>query len=993
MALSKSTISVPLGSLDTKTSEKLVANGLFLSLVNTVRRKTGELAKRFGFMSLVRAVTDESEIDSGKRLEVFKNDLALIDGESVFSYSPAAEKWINRGSVVPTVVDSYPVVRNTSVQRMADGDYLDGFEVYAWEDSRGGIRCSIVDAESGAFLLSDQEVSSTGVRPKVLALSTVVLITYIEGSNFKCRRVTIGEPSTLQTAQTVEAGIADYPYDIAKFNDVVVFIYNKSSVLRVGYILPSGVVSTAATGGFASPVDFTVAGKKAVTVVPDEINSIIYFFYYDTAGAEANLVRVAAYTSDLITSSVGTIESIATACNITGVIDENGTANVFYEITAVASYNHRVRSSTCVYSADTLTLGTPAAFKRSVGLATKAFLVQDLIYVGLVFESALQSTYFVADDSGLIVARMQASRAAGLTRDTAGVLKPGLAKVAVISETEFSAPFSVINRLTTLDSTKASAFVGVNQQRLTFNSSEFDTDTLGENLHIAGGVLVDYDGTQVVEHGFNVYPEGVAATPSTSGGSLGTGNFYLRVLYEWVDSGGQIHRSAPSISLLANIASGSTGSISVAVPSLRLTGKSYVKVVVYRTTVGGTTIYYRDNEIANDATADTVTISLTQADTALDDNEILYTVGGTLDNIAPPSCKVAHKHKNRLFLAGLEEDDIWYSKEFVQGEGVAFNDGQKLRCDPFGGRAAALSSLDDKLVIFKPRALFTLVGDGPVDTGAQNDFTQPQLLSSDVGCENQKSIAIMPLGVMFQSQKGIWLVDRGLNLKYIGSPVEAFNSETVTSAVVIDSTNEVRFTTEAGNCLVYNYVYEEWSTFSNYEANGAVNWQGSYCHLKADGTVNQEVQNQYNDNGQTIRRRIETAWLRFAALQGFQRLYRWALLGDFLSHHVCRTKIAYDYEDIYTETVYFNTETGLGTEVYGDGDYGEAVVYGGSNSRVFQFRSKPGRQKCQSFKLLIEDLDTLTDNGGGCFNLVAMSFDIGQKQGLNRMGSLKSRGS
>jgi hypothetical protein len=373
----------------------------------------------------------------------------------------------------------------------------------------------------------------------------------------------------------------------------------------------------------------------------------------------------------------------------------------------------------------------------------------------------------------------------------------------------------------------------------------------------------------------------------------------------------------------------------------------------------------------------------------------LYTVGGILDNVAAPSCAVAHKHKNRLFLAGLEDGSVWYSKEHVIGEGVSFNDGQRIQVDPYGGVVSALSTLDDKLILFKPAAIFYQIGDGPLDTGAQNDYTQPQLVSSDIGCENQKSLAVTPLGLIFQTpRKGIWLLDRGLGLRDIGAPIQDYDNLDITSAVVLEDENEVRFTTSDGEALVYNYEFDQWSTFTNYEAQSAINGLSSYLHLKSDGTVNKEIEDQYQDNGQRVAMRIETSWFSFNKIQGFQRIYRWSLLGDFISHCYARVKVAYDFEPVYNETVYFNTQTGLGTEEWGDDAlWGDSSVWGGDNSGVFQFRSKPRRQKCQSIKLLIEDLDTVTDNGGGCFDLVSLAFEVGQRSGINRLRGSKTRGS
>jgi hypothetical protein len=241
----------------------------------------------------------------------------------------------------------------------------------------------------------------------------------------------------------------------------------------------------------------------------------------------------------------------------------------------------------------------------------------------------------------------------------------------------------------------------------------------------------------------------------------------------------------------------------------------------------------------------------------------------------------------------------------------------------------------------------------------------------------------MPDGIMFKSDKGIYLLDRSLGVNYIGADVADYNHLTITSAIVLEDVNEVRFTTSDGACLVYNYLFRQWSTFSNYEAVSALNLSGEYYHLKSNGTVFKES-DAYLDNGAKIKMTIETSWIATAGLQGFQRLKEWSILGDYLSDHYTKVKLFYDYEGYASETVYFNVDEDLDISYYGDGVYGSSTVYGSGSSSVYQFSHKPRRQKCQAVKLRIEDLDTKTLGGGGSFNLVTLSLDIGVKGGISK---------
>jgi hypothetical protein len=586
----------------------------------------------------------------------------------------------------------------------------------------------------------------------------------------------------------------------------------------------------------------------------------------------------------------------------------------------------------------------------------------------------------------------------GLSRDSARALKSILPRVSYDVDGDQVFPVQFISRLEAESSTVSADNIGVNKITLEFNTTSFDNETLGDNLHIAGGVLLGYDGVSATELGFHVFPEDVSAAVNTGTGSFpGAGQYAYRVIYEWVDGKGQIHRSAPSILETATLAAG-TDEITLTIPTLRLTQKTGdradVKIVIYRSDVDLVEVLYRLTDFDNDVTADEIVYVDDNDDaTALTSREILYTTGGELENIAPPSSKVVHKHKNRLFVAGLEDGNaVEYSKENIFGEGVAFSDVLTFRTDPLGGDITAFSTLDDKLVIFKRDRIFTLAGDGPLPSGAQNDYAQPQLVSGDVGTVMPQSVIIMPLGVMFQSDKGIMLLSRSLEVVAIGNPVDAYKSNMVTSAVLVEDDYEVRFTTLNGPALVYNYNFNQWSTFSNYAAISAIRGPAGYMHLKENGTVNQELSDLYEDNGSKIKMSIETSWFSFAGVQGYQRIYWISILGDFLSHHFTKIQLAYDFENVYSETRYYDTRTGQSQTTFGTGIFGAESPFGGQGSSVYQYRQKPRRQKCESMKVRMEDIDTQSTTGGASFALTHMAFTMGVKEGSNRMGESKTGG-
>lgn len=1002
MVLSKSNTPILFsGGLDQKRPEKLSIPGRFLRLENCIRRKYGEIQKRYGFNSLGSDVINSSDtIDSGTNLANFREDVLLFTDFQLFSYASASDNWIYKGEIVNNTLSSTPVIRNGAIQAMPDMASNGGFTATVWEDSRGGVGYSIFDDATGSAVVSDAQLDVTGFRPKVYAVRDNFIICYIVGTTLYSRLISTAMPATIGAAVSIQSGVvANKPWDVTPAGTAAVFVYNNtSSGLTIGYIDANGVVGSISGNALPDPVSIasgTALGSDCTSIYVNETTGIIYIFYHDAA-TSTNL-RVTAITGDLVTMDTQTIEAIANTRNVTAT-EVDGLVCVFYEMSAASVKNHFVKSRVlnAWSGSGSVTFATAASvFARSVGLATKAFVCNGDVYVTVAHESGLQPTYFVMRyTDALIVTKMAQSFGGGVTRDSARVLKSGLCRVS-LSDDGYIGGIQIRNELSTeAGGTILSTQVGINRFAIAFAADAFKTSSLGENLAIAGGLVQAYDGVSVNELGFNIYPEDVT-TAASAGGSLTAGTYAVQVVYEWVDGRGQVHQSAPSI--IKTQAAALNQKITVTIPTLRLTAKaSIVNCVVYVAAKDTTVVYYRHGVVANSKTVDTVTYEILTE--AVATNEVLYTVGGVLDNIAPPAAGVIHQHKNRFFIADLEDGSIGYSKESVVQEGVGFSDFFRIAMEADGGRVRGLATLDSNLIIMKRDRIYYLPGDGPVATGAQNDYPRPVPIASDVGTENPNSIAETPVGIFFKSSKGIYLLQRNLTTKYVGEGVEDFNGLDITSAVVLADENEVRFTTGDGATLIYNYFFQQWSTFANYEAVSAVRGLDSYLHLKADGTVNMETVGAYMDNGSKFSMAIETSWLALSQVQGFQRIYRLLLLGDFVSHHFTKLKLAYDYENSYNEEVYFDTRTGLVSEnYYGAGDpYGLGVdeeAYGGVGSSVYQFRVRPRRQKCEAIKLRIEDIDTINLIGGGSFKLVAINAEVGRKVGAYRLPPRKTIGS
>lgn len=992
MSLDKVTIPVDFkGGQDGKSSANSIPIGQLALLQNCVRRKTGRIDKRFGHEALSTDVVTPTAttISGGQRLFAYRDELGLISDDMIFTYSPGLEKWSGRGSwAVPTASVSFSF-SNSFDQALYDFASVGGVSCYVWVDRKIAavtLRCEVVDDTTGAILLHDAEISSSGDMPKVVVVNGYFVIYYIRAGSIYTRRILKNSPTALTTEQLVDSTVNGI-YDITSWGGVVgvAAVPTTTNTIKLFYFGEDGIPNAAT---YATTAVVATRGDGAITVVVCPSLSRIYLGYTSSGGAEANTTRIRIFDMNFVGIANLNASSVLSR-NITIACKDSGEAIIFLEVAAAASYNHYVGSARF-----TLSGFVPGGSRRtnSVGLGTKAFINGDNYYAVLTHDSALQPTYFLVSGDGLVCGKFLYATGGGLSRaNTSGAsfsraLHSGLPAVYIGGTSTSVLLQSASQLLAADDGTTFSQNYNIRRYDLSFNNP-YQSAEFGEANYFAGAIVGEYDGVSAVESGFNLFPENTTASVAGVDGSLSVGTYYVSVVYEWVNARGEREQSAPSIPISQAV--GATQHLAVVVPTLRVTnkqsantsaGRADVVVVLYRSQVDDPTIFYRDVLTKNDPTVDTVTLTSIASDASIGTKEILYTVGGELDNIGAPSCSAVTRYNNRLIAVGLEDGNTAaFSKEQRSGDAAAFVIEFVVNVEPRGGRIYSAAALDDKLILFKRSSIYNLVGDGPARNGQFNDFQSPRLVTADVGCVNPVSIVSTPLGLMFQSAKGIYLLDRGLGTRYIGDRVENYNDLTVTSAVVIEDTNEVRFTTE-DTLLVYNYYYDEWSVFSNYSANSALSHSTlGYCHLKSTGEVRRET-SAYLDEGARIISAIETGWLPFAGVLGFQRIWNIYCIGEYISQHYAKVSLAYDRENVFNEIRYFDTRDVVTDEAFGDSSpFGEGGF--GDGSQVYQWQLKPRKQKCETIKVRIEDIDTITAAGGGSVSINNLMFEVGVKVG------------
>jgi hypothetical protein len=370
-----------------------------------------------------------------------------------------------------------------------------------------------------------------------------------------------------------------------------------------------------------------------------------------------------------------------------------------------------------------------------------------------------------------------------------------------------------------------------------------------------------------------------------------------------------------------------------------------------------------------------------------------------VEDIAAPAAIHSALYQNRMLVIDAEDQNlIWYSKQVVQNTPVEFSDLFTIYVSPTSGAQGstgpltALGAMDDKLVMFKKAAIYYLTGKGPDNTGANNDFSEPIYITSSVGTTNPSSVVLTPMGIMFQSEKGIWLLGRDLQTKYIGAPVEKYNSDTVTSATAIEGTNQVRFIMSSGITLMYDYYYDQWATFSNILAISALLWQGQHTYLNSLGAIYQETPGTYLDGSNPVLMSFTTAWINVAGLQGYERFYFMHLLGTYFTPFKLAAQLSYDYNSSFSQNISISQDNF--SPVYGgDALWGSGDVWGGP-ANAFEAQVFPQIQKCSAFQVTINEVydPSLGVTAGAGIALSGLNLTVGVKKGYRTQRATRQFG-
>lgn len=1016
MALVKQSADYPIvRGVNTKVDPKQIKFGELLSLENAEFDKPGKITKRNGFTSLGNTILGGiTSLAEGKGIAAFKDELLAFDTTSAYSYVEGIDQWANKGALYSTYVRSSPVTAGTAVDFDFDSArHPEGLTCHIFSSIVSGVTTlyyTVIDS-TGQVVVAPTAITTTGKQGKVVVFNNSFVLFYYDTAQTTLFRGVLPVGNVTASLSFVE--ITSDANDVDSLDTTRPF-YTVSVMptQALGNQLYLAFNNRTPSGGstirrYAAPAG-TVSAQVDNIADTMFVGSLIYDRYYD--GPTLALITESPYTvlwftySAIMADNLGNPDLLLYGAggtvdipdHITGVSVSSTEYNIhlYYDYLS-ASGGYVVvglqLSEDPTLSAISIPLGVPFMVPTTEAtlftsylssIAADAFVYEDDSYLPIA--GGLENTYFVLNSSGKVVAKAFASL--GQRASQSGTL-PWVTSVESISSTEFQ--FNVA-KVSSFGEISGTTLKGISTLTVDFFEPEksYSRAEIADTLHLGGGFLSMYDGAGVAEHSFHLQPRITSASPTTGG----TGNTYqYRMVYEWVDNYGNLHRSTPSdaYTMTSSAAISPGNPVEFLVRPLTLTektvanGRNPVILVMYRTKANED-VFYRlpiGSANTNNSQANSQTIA---DDETIDADliEELYTTGGVVENDAAPPVGALAVHSNRLFVADSTNPlQVWYSKVVSPGIPVQFSAFQTLDIDPSGGPVTALASLDDNLIVFKENQIRRVTGQGPDAKGANNDYRQSSLITTDCGCVNQRSIARIPQGILFKSRKGIYLLDKSLQVSYLGAPVEAFNSYEPTSAVLMPTKNQVRITL-AGTptVLVWDYFLSQWSTFTNISAVDSEIWRNTHVYIREDGRVLQQGSG-YKDDGSAISMGLTSSWWSFEGISGFQRVYKMYLLNSYKSDHTLTVQLSYDFNEATAETITVSPEA---PSFYGDDTYGDTNPYGGEYAMgVYEIR--PSRQKCISIRLKVKDNPETVDESGQGWDLSNIRVIFGVKPAGSRL--------
>jgi len=1029
-------VELPLGGVDQYTDAEHVQPGKLLLAENVRFRRPGGLRKRDGFSATSRLVADTGGAVHATpvRLTQHHGELLLATGRGLHSYSFAADRWNVVGATPKYLADRYRVSRPTpedAADFQASADTVYCAPVWATVtlyDNGGGSLIGdvvIVDARTGAIInvhALGTTLSVTGPPgPWLLTDGTSIFVVYVTLAGVLTYQAYTPSSASWGAATAITLSVACTPaimswekvHGSAPAEFIVAAKRSADANVHVEVVNASFVSQRTATLT-------TAAGT------PEQAIAV-----YATAGEDVYVgwdngtdLRMAILTTATLATTTSDFAAIVATRPDRLAFARRDATSVWFVLDWSSSGVRTVRWGHVTDAAVvTSTPGTHDMALAGVGSSTSAVYMASDPWVddgGLCVLVLYDAGGGAADGSYMIyglsdqTALRSSAVLLGVVARTVGpdvdALRGsmGARQVGISTDGLYAIGVSVVQTFKALeDQAYRATHYGVDLLVLDARSAvsvdqRMQSAPWGPSRVFAGAQPMIYDGVRMTDSGMPHRLDLPAADLQPSDGDengAGGGPTAIKVVLvaEWQNAAGQVDRGSPSAPVaLTTLSLTQTNTLTMQVPDL-MAGNRFgapvdVRVGVYTTAVNGD-LYYRHETygFVRPGQATTVTLQISSPRVAL--GEPLYTDGGVLPNIGAPACKVIVEHRERLFAAGLDGD----------AEGIAFTKPYKLGIAPEwvadafvvripgAGRITALASLDTALVAFSRTALWVIYGDGPPDTttagsdapGGISGF-QVQRITSDVGCANPRSVVVTPRGIMFESEKGIYLLDRGLQSMWgSGAQINAVLGARgpVTGAALRAGKTEVEFALAGSpeenlTKLVYDYHVDHWSvdrlaagiaqelrTLCEYSGAAAAD---PWICFASNTTVYRETPGQFADASAFYPMKVQTAPLALDTIGGWERVRSVTVAGKRISSQSIRMRFAYDDAEDYDAVTY-------------DATIGRAAAWVATAGYPIKFHVP--RQKVRHLRVALEEV---AGTGEGA-RWSALVFEVAAKRGTVKL--------
>ncbi len=1003
---------VPLvGGLDTKSDEKTVVPTKLTLLENGDFTEGGSVRTRAGYTAVQCRDQTGAVIANPLGLAALREGWVLFTRRTAYGYDPKQVRWSELGPYCPatnTLRDVAPTSVAQSVPSMASAS---GVTAVAWEDSRGGVRCTVYNEETGIAYASEYELATANAsRPSVVAVGANLLIAWFDDANdaVKARLVKASDPAgSVQDPDLTLAADADTSgaFDLTSGTDVAYLAFSQDPAVVAGTVLKminqAGSVVQTATIGTEVPVKVRVAYDASLDVV---------WVVYTDAG---NIAYIKSFAGDDLAADASATQNVASSDNLAIGANESGGVTLWVD---TADLDHRGNDLVTIWRRDDAGAAIDNTVVRHAKVATSGWFDGVGSYCVLWFDTRdstnLQSSYFLYRDDAVVCGRMLYGSADEMnSRVTAKATT--VSRVSNRVDDRWLCALSFRRRVTA-----AKKHIGIFEHRqikaCEFNmSAPVSSVQVDGVLYASGSMLWAIDGAgPPVEQAPLLFPDmarGATFTDGFSGfdgtagtaGLVATKTYWYRAYYEATYGRNKRVRSA-ALEVKYTVG-GADETMEFRVPTLshtRYNARSPASIVGYRTEGNKADLYYRITSVdpdvtgnngyeANTLTADAVIIDDILSDANLIDEELDYLSRGENPHFAPDGPTLVAVAQNRLFVSagGEKPGALQYSLSTLDDGPVEFTDASLLSELPkYGGAVTALARINDTLVVLFERALCYLDGTGFSNVGTGEQY-RTMLVSTDVGCNNGRAVCEWDRGLLFQSAKGIYSLDQNFQVEYIGAYVERYNDQEFTAATLVPDTNMVLFLCAGSDerTLMYDYFYREWGTYTNHAGLAAAATSGQFAYLRSDGKLYIRTPGSSMDPGDYVKLKFRTAPLRMEGLENEWLLRSFQVLGDYNSSHEVVVGVYYDGNAWPTQESRWKPDEVLNINVWGDEDlWGSSDFwYGDSQYTDYHFERRFKRSRARSVAFEFTGFPKAAP--GSAFEVTEIALEVALLPGPKRL--------